>query len=552
MLNNNKGISLITTIMTIIVIIVLLSTITFTAVNNVKVKKLNDFYNDLREVTDCIQVYFAKHGKLPVTNECYKIVKNLTGGETIGYENGSRMEAFISIKAASLDFILQRGTTLEEGNLYNPNDYDNETNSVVYKVVDLSLLDNISLENTGKYLVNEHSKAVYYFDGVKIDDKTYHALPLKYTKIDSEAINKIIVDNIRIGTTSPVANEDLPLNSVETGNSLYIDFDHSISGGTTTVDKVLPFEVNENGVYNFVVTGSVDEKTYTKNISVIVNKYKVEPEGLVEYNISYTDMYYQEYNYTPLNGWRILDYTDNGDGTYSNIKIISTGIPALLQYTYNDAATSTWFETDEEKITGFRTILGNEDYKFYTGTNTYYGLQASAGLYYNFKNIKFAYGTTSKGNNTGYFTRIESNGRIFNSDNSITISAGELFNLYGTEKADVRLLTLPEINKLLGREDIDSIIAINSNDDLTGIFKLEELSEMFETAQFKYDKGSYYIASPDIVTDVLGKGIMTLKYSGEFSGDFLNSNGVRPVICINGNVKLYDQNVDGVLEIELQ
>lgn len=545
MLKSNKGISLVTTVMTIIVIIVLLSTITFTAVNNVKVKRLNDFYNDLREVTDSIQVYFAKHGKLPVTTESYTVT-----ADSVEYQNGSDSESFTSIKSASLDFILKRGTTLTERNLYNPNDYDSASGSAIYKTVDVSLLDNISLDNTGKYLVNEQSKTVYYLNGLKVDDKMYYALPLNYTKIDSESINKIKVDSIRIGTTSDVTDEDIPLNSVETGTALYIDFNHSIDGGTTTVDKALPLEVTENGVYNFVVTGNIGSETYVKNINVIVNKYKAEPKSFVEYDISYTDVYYPEYNYTPLNGWRIFDYTDNGDGTYSNVKLISTGIPAMLQYTYNDDTTSSWFVTDEEKIADFKTILGNENYKFYTGTNTYYGLQASAGLYYNFKDIKFAYGTSSRGNNVGYFTRIVSDGDTFDSVNTAAISAGDLFNLFGTEKADVRLLTLPELNQLIGRDDVDSTTAMDN--DLNGVFKLDELSKASETKEFLYSNGAYYLASPDIKTDLLGRGLVTVKYSGEFSGDFLNTNGVRPVICINGNVKLYDENVDGVLEMELQ
>ena len=112
---------------------------------------------------------------------------------------------------------MKRGTTLTEKNLYNPNDYDSTSGSAIYKIVDVSLLDNISLDNTGKYLVNEQSKTVYYLDGLKVDDKMYYTLPLSYTKIDSESINKINVDSIRIGTTSDVTDEDIPINSVEHG-----------------------------------------------------------------------------------------------------------------------------------------------------------------------------------------------------------------------------------------------------------------------------------------------------------------------------------------------
>ena len=85
---------------------------------------------------------------------------------------------------------------------------------------------------------------------------------------------------IKIGETKVVANSDgtgsaiTDVASVYLGNTLYITFAHSITGGTTTVDKTIPYAVTKNGTYTFTVTGTVNGKSYTKNVSVTVNQFK--------------------------------------------------------------------------------------------------------------------------------------------------------------------------------------------------------------------------------------------------------------------------------------
>ena len=85
---------------------------------------------------------------------------------------------------------------------------------------------------------------------------------------------------IKIGEAKVVANSDgtgsaiTDANSVYLGNTLYITFVHSITGGTTTVDKTIPYAVTKNGTYTFTVTGTVNGKSYTKNVSVTVNQFK--------------------------------------------------------------------------------------------------------------------------------------------------------------------------------------------------------------------------------------------------------------------------------------
>ena len=85
---------------------------------------------------------------------------------------------------------------------------------------------------------------------------------------------------ITIGEAKVVANSDgtgsaiTDANSVYLGNTLYITFSHSITGGTTIVDKTIPYAVTANGTYTFTVTGTVNGKSYTKNVSVTVNQFK--------------------------------------------------------------------------------------------------------------------------------------------------------------------------------------------------------------------------------------------------------------------------------------
>ena len=85
---------------------------------------------------------------------------------------------------------------------------------------------------------------------------------------------------ITIGEAKVVANSDgtgsaiTEAASVYLGNTLYITFAHSITGGTTTVDKTIPYAVTKNGTYTFTVTGTVNGKSYTKNVSVTVKQFK--------------------------------------------------------------------------------------------------------------------------------------------------------------------------------------------------------------------------------------------------------------------------------------
>ena len=112
---------------------------------------------------------------------------------------------------------------------------------------------------------------------------------------------------ITIGEAKVVANSDgtgsaiTDAASVYLGNTLYITFSHSITGGTTTVDKTIPYAVTKNGTYTFTVT--VNGKSYTKNVSVTVNQFK----DVYEYMQTNTKVTYSDGEVWVPEGFKVAD-----------------------------------------------------------------------------------------------------------------------------------------------------------------------------------------------------------------------------------------------------
>ena len=302
-------------------------------------------------------------------------------------------------------------------------------------------------------------------------------------------------------------------------------------------------------------------KTTTVPVTLEILKPKVAKGYFVEYGVAYKDIYYPDYEYSTINGWRLIDYTyDENTGTYSNVKLISTGIPAKLRYEQVITNNDWWVEeetvADETapSLSKFRDILGGEEYyTFYTGDGTYYSLYAAAGMYYNFGDIEFVYGTGAS-YNKGCFKSIlvydgtEEEPTTYDENNTTPKSGNELFKV--REDATVRLLTLPELNKLLGRttgedDDVDVEMQISITEDAIGLYRLDQLDEVIEN--YSYSFPSYWLASPAPYTN--DYGCCTYRYDGDYNGISNDTYGVRPVICISSNLQLEDTNGDGALEM---
>ena len=126
---------------------------------------------------------------------------------------------------------------------------------------------------------------------------------------------------ITVGEVKVVANSNgtgsaiTDAASVYLGNTIYITFSHSITGGTTTVDKTIPYAVTKNGTYTFTVTGTVNGKNYTKNVSVTVNQFKT----VKDYVVANVEVTYPDGNVWVPEGFRIS--TDSASTVQGGIVI---------------------------------------------------------------------------------------------------------------------------------------------------------------------------------------------------------------------------------------
>lgn len=142
-MKNNRGVTLTMIVITIIVMLILSTTILFSSNYQMKSVLIDNMYSDLNILSDKVNTYYLKYGKLPL------------GGE---YTEISKIPS----------------------NILNPNDEGSK-----YYVIDVNAIENISLNNVnGIYIINEGTHTIYYPTGVEFEGVTYYRLPEEYTKIE--------------------------------------------------------------------------------------------------------------------------------------------------------------------------------------------------------------------------------------------------------------------------------------------------------------------------------------------------------------------------------
>lgn len=93
---------------------------------------------------------------------------------------------------------------------------------------------------------------------------------------------EIQTSSLIIGTTT-TATSSVANNSQTRGKALYINFKATLEGTECTINPAVPYSITTNGKYKFTVTGTYGGKTVTKDMEVVVNKYK-SASGLVKYD----------------------------------------------------------------------------------------------------------------------------------------------------------------------------------------------------------------------------------------------------------------------------
>lgn len=273
-MKNQKGVTLVSLIITIIIILIITSATVYTSTNRFKINNISKMYNDIELLNDKIATYYLKFGGLP-------IIKNT--------EN-------IPIKYTFSELNFDK----------NINDDDN------YYIIDLEAIGNITL-NYGKegftnqnasddvYIINNKTHTVYYVKGIEYTDgKMYHSkgaennsnedtVPPTKPQINTVSGDKIYnVDDLNYKTN--VTLEFVPGKDNWSGISRTT---YSINNGEEKDISELDnnqYKINSDGRYSISVKTYNNRGIYTEETKEITVGIIEEVEYLESSGTQYLDM----------------------------------------------------------------------------------------------------------------------------------------------------------------------------------------------------------------------------------------------------------------------
>ena len=175
MIKNNRGVALATLVIAVLVMLTITGTITYTSLETIKLRRLDDMYNDIRLLNQKVTNYHIENNELPTLENSieYANIIDVVTKE----ENGEKKEI-------------------------NPNDDERK-----YHIIDLEKLGGITLKygkdyekykensadidkNRDVYIINEVSHTIYYVKGIDTgendensDDIIKYALEENYSEI---------------------------------------------------------------------------------------------------------------------------------------------------------------------------------------------------------------------------------------------------------------------------------------------------------------------------------------------------------------------------------
>ena len=215
---SEKGISMVTLVITIVLIIILASIIIYNSRTNINVEKLDKMYADLQTLQDKVDLYYAKTGELPISSNPSDKIQS------------------------------------EDGKIFGIDQA--ESDGDIYSKINLSLIsDDLKLNYSTDYYVNDESHIVYSADGVNIDGHSYHRLKDTYSRVDTsdDGVNAFTItfhykkgDNSS-GTAKVLFNADtvVKLASGATGSVDYsIDSWYKNQDGSGDIEKSVVMNQN--------------------------------------------------------------------------------------------------------------------------------------------------------------------------------------------------------------------------------------------------------------------------------------------------------------------
>ena len=285
------------------------------------------------------------------------------------------------------------------------------------------------------------------------------------------------------------------------------------TGEDITLEDFLNEKLEQGEFDNVKNNGDGTYKVEKDGYEVTVRDDQYNPLKLgdyIKYDVTYKDMV-TDYNFTADDGWRVIDTgTKNKDGTYSGIKLISTGLPINLHYYFysiknlkTDGKTiGNWAGNEEQRANYIKENNSSQDIESYN-------IYGASGLYYNFEFVKFRPTDGKRVGNQGEYKEI--NGKT---QGEIT---GKDF-IKENIAQDVSILTLKQLNKVKSNLEKENIEA-------------KGLTELNELEDYGYKNNSnnltYWLASPyEETQDALAYTYRGIGWSNN------NVEYLRPVITL--------------------
>ena len=155
-MKNQNGITFMILVVTILIMSLIFGAISYNSISGYRLNVYQLMCTDIELLDEKIALYYLEHDKqLPITDEYIKIDELI---ENYG-----------------------------EGNVnYNPNNSDS---GMLFKI-DLSKLDNLTLQNSN-YYIDEQSHTIYTSSGKKMGDTLYYTVPTEYQKVELNSINNL-------------------------------------------------------------------------------------------------------------------------------------------------------------------------------------------------------------------------------------------------------------------------------------------------------------------------------------------------------------------------
>lgn len=296
MIKLNKGISLVSLVITIAVMLIITSITVSVSYNRFEINNLNKLKNDLELLEDKVSNYYLKYNVIPV-------LRKKDDNTIIKYDE----------------------TTLN----FNKDVRDNGN----YYIIDLEAMDGISL-NYGKegfenpntsddvYIINQKSHQIYYVRGIELDGEFYHSI------LDNKSLeDSIPPSKPEINVISGLENkEQVYLTNVSIEIIPGKDNVSEITKTTYSINGSMEKEL-ENNIVQLTEDGefNIKAKTYNKLglfsenlIDIKINKIKVGDKVAYDEGSGRTSTIDSGFIMKDMN-WRVLNIKEDGI-----IELIST------------------------------------------------------------------------------------------------------------------------------------------------------------------------------------------------------------------------------------